>query len=672
MSEPIRDASRAAKWMLLISSVVTLVVLLATAIEENINAEWRKIQQEFQQELIAGAETDAQRDSADFFRVEIRQAVVPELEVVDRCQSCHVAADWPASPSPSEPLAAHPAQFLFLEPHPIDQNGCTTCHDGQGRAVSEADAHGRVAYWEQPMFKRQDVTASCLRCHADAETLRGAAPLAEGMQLVRRYGCYGCHVTPGFESLPPAGPPLGAVGEKVNYTWLVEWLKDPKSRSANARMPNFGFSDDDAHDVADYLFSLSATPRVDAPAPDVSDEAYDKGRGIYNTSRCSICHRTDDLGGAFAEAYAPELTTIGSKIRSTDWMVRWLGDPKDLYPGSKMPQFRLSPEERRDLASFLMAEYVDWDLEDTMLAASEPTREEAVLNGKRLVKELGCRGCHEIPGLEDDGELAPDLSSIGSRALAEINFDWMEGERTRAAWLQRKVKTPGMFPGEPKMPHFGFSDEEADRIATFLLGLDGREIPGEYRVEKAESSYEPVGPAAALFDDFKCLTCHSIQGRGGRFAPDLSFEGSAVKKEWMMSFLLATDLIRPLSKQMPYLRMSEEEAETLADYLTESLRDARIPPAPPEPSKETVEAGRRLYAESGCRACHQMDGNGGAVGPSLTTIGDRLTAGYLLERTRNPRRFTPDIVEPNYDFSEEQARALAAFLSNRTKLSQGK
>ena len=666
MKEPIQDPSRAAKWALLISSVVTLVILLASAIEENVFAEWRGIQLEFRESLFGNADTETARNLAEIFAVEIRQTTVPRLGVVDRCQSCHVAADWPSSAIPPGTAPAHPGQFLFLEPHPVDSTGCTVCHDGQGRAVNESDAHGRIEHWPQLMFERQHVTASCLRCHDDAETLRGAEPLAEGINLFRRYACYGCHVTPGFESLPPAGPPLDALAEKVNYTWLVKWLEDPKSRSADARMPDFGFSEDEARNVADYLFSRSQAPRSDMPAPEVGDEAYDGGRAIYNTSRCSICHRIDDLGGAFAEAYAPELTTVGSKIRSIDWMARWFQDPEALHPNAQMPKFRLSPEQGRDLASFLMAEYVDFDLEDVLLPAPEPTQAESVSNGRRLVERSGCRGCHEIPGIDEEGEIAPELTSIGARALAELNFEWLDVARTRAAWLRQKLKTPRMFPDEPKMPHFGLSDEEADRVTTFLLGLDGREIPAEYRVAAPPSDFEPVGPAAVLFDELKCLACHAIQGRGKTFAPDLSFEGSIAKRDWIKSFLLATDLIRPLSKQMPYFRLSEDEADILADYLAESLRDARIPAAP-EFDEIDVAEGRRLYAELGCRACHQMDQIGGAVGPSLSAIGDRLTPGYLLERTRDPHRLLPDIVEPHYGFDQEQALALAAYLSTRTE-----
>jgi len=666
MRRPNDDPSRAAKWTVLLSSLATLAFLTASAIEENLTAEWRVYQQEFRRLLQSSAGDERQKQAAERFAVEIRQTTVPQLDLVDRCESCHVAADWPASPIETEPFAAHPAQFLFVEPHPIERFGCTSCHQGQGRALTRADAHGRVEHWPSPILPRGSTAASCLKCHDDAETLRGAEALAEGIELYRRSACYGCHLTPGFEELPPAGPPLGNAGEKLNYTWLVKWLKDPRELDAEARMPNFGFDDGQAASVADYLFSLTRRERVDAAARGFPDEAREAGRRLYDASGCSVCHRAGGGDGAFAEAYAPALNMIGAKVRSIEWITEWLADPRALHPNSTMPQFRFSPEQRLDLAAFLAAESVNPELEAHLLIEPEPIPPASIAEGKRLVETSGCVGCHDIPGLERGGEIAPDLSSIGARPLAELNFEWLDTERSRAAWLFKKVRTPRMFPDDPKMPYFGLSDEQAQRVAIFLLGLDGRTAPREYRVETAKLDYEPGGRAAELFEQLKCLSCHAIKGRGARFAPDLTFEGSAVKRDWLRSYLLTPDRIRPLSKQMPNFRLSEREAEILTDYIVTNLRDTSIQVTEIEFAADAVEAGRRLYADKGCRACHQMDQDGGAVGPDLTAVGDRLTSGYLLERTKDAHRFVPRIVEPRYGFSEEEAYALAAYLASRT------
>ena len=55
--------------------------------------EWKTWQREYVKAELARASTPAQRAAAARTPVEIRQFVLPELDRVDRCMSCHVAAE---------------------------------------------------------------------------------------------------------------------------------------------------------------------------------------------------------------------------------------------------------------------------------------------------------------------------------------------------------------------------------------------------------------------------------------------------------------------------------------------------------------------------------------------------------------------------------------------------
>lgn len=662
MARSDKDPCRRAKSVLLVSSAATLVFLAAAAIEENVTAEWRGLQREFRRALATEAAADWQRKAAGRFAIEIRQTIILELELVDRCQTCHVAADWPASPL-AQPYAAHPARFLFVEPHPPERFGCTSCHQGQGRAVTREDAHGRVKHWPAPVLPRGSTSASCLKCHGDVEKLRGAEALAEGIQLFRRSGCYACHETPGFEEAPPPALGLGNAGRKLNYTWLVKWLWDPQALAPRTRMPNYGFSLQEAASVAEYLFSLARTERMNATPATIPPAAREAGRRLYEASGCETCHAT--AGQAPGDRPAPDLTGIGSKLRSAEWIVDWLADPRALDQNAAMPRYRFSLNQRRLLAAFLVARRAEPARQEIPALKPGPIPAGSILAGKRLVEASGCRNCHRIPDVQPDPGFAPGFSSIGARPLATLDFEWFEGERTRAAWLFKKTRTPRMFPGGPKMPHFGLSDEEAHRVSVFLLGLDGRRVPHEYRVEAANPDYEPAGEAAALFNDLQCLSCHAIKGRGAGWAPDLTYEGSAVQREWLETYLRTPTPVRPMSPGMPNFRLTAREAEILADYILATLRDPRTQAAEIEFPADAVRTGRALYTEKGCHACHRMGGSGGRLGPDLTAVGDRLTSSYLLERTKDARRFVPDIVEPRFGFSRREAYALAAYLASR-------
>ena len=112
--------------------------------------------------------------------LEIRQILLPELNRVDRCTTCHLAVEDPSYGGYPQPLAYHPQH----DEHPFDKFGCTICHRGQGRATTTEDAHGNVAHWDQPMLPLKYIEASCGQCHEAADN--PAAPrLARGAQLLR-------------------------------------------------------------------------------------------------------------------------------------------------------------------------------------------------------------------------------------------------------------------------------------------------------------------------------------------------------------------------------------------------------------------------------------------------------------------------------------------------------
>ena len=66
---------------------------------------------------------------------------VPKM---DRCQTCHLAIDKKGYEKYPQPFTTHPESATSIlggsSPHPIDQVGCTVCHEGMGQSVSFRDA----------------------------------------------------------------------------------------------------------------------------------------------------------------------------------------------------------------------------------------------------------------------------------------------------------------------------------------------------------------------------------------------------------------------------------------------------------------------------------------------------------------------------------------------------
>ena len=65
--------------------------------------------------------------------------------------------------------------------------------------------------------------------------------------------------------------------------------------------------------------------------------------------------------------------------------------------------------------------------------------------------------------------------------------------------------------------------------------------------------------------------------------------------------------------------------------------------------------------------CHQLNGEGGAVGPDLTVEGTRgRTNEWLIGHFKNPSAYVHGSVMPAFsNLTDEQLQALTAFLQNQ-------
>ncbi len=55
-----------------------------------------------------------------------------------------------------------------------------------------------------------------------------------------------------------------------------------------------------------------------------------------------------------------------------------------------------------------------------------------------------------------------------------------------------------------------------------------------------------------------------------------------------------------------------------------------------------LERGRRMYAAAACALCHRFNGEGGAIGPDLSSIGQRFTLRDILDATLHPSKAISD------------------------------
>ncbi len=604
------------------------------------------------------------------FQSGIQQIWLPELGVVDRCTSCHVGLkEAGLTDFATQPYRRHP----FI-PHKLDQFGCTICHRGQGAATTVAEAHNSTLAWEQPVLPAKYIESSCGQCHRGP--LTGTPQLNQGRNLLARQGCVHCHTV----KLPDGGtmkatddpPSLLHLADKTTREWVFAWLKDPQAYAATSTMPNFKLSDDDARDMSAFLIANS-TPIADDHATVSVKASSDPAAGatLYGESFCASCHAVQNAAGNMVGGdVGPELTRVGSKVKP-EWLQAWLRNPRVYDPGTGMPHYRFNDAQVATLSGFLLAK------SDSDLLANvhlDPATPEQIAHGKRLVSDYGCASCHEIAGIKRPENFAPELSRIGSKPITQLIF--LPGmQHTLPDYIAGKIKNPRAFSLGLKMPQYTFTTAQIDALTTALLSLNDRSyslpplltMPG-----RAETDYQPAGRAGKLMTDLACFSCHRINGHGSDMAPDLTWEGSSVQREWLVQFFKNPGTLRPsLIRRMPRFNLSDSEVNELTDYIMTVYQSPAVDRDSALLSGDLqgqIELGKQLfYGKYSCQGCHIVDTktDKGYIGPTLTQVGSRLTAAWVYQWMKNPQALRPGTSEPNRAMSNEDARALTAFLMSQ-------
>ena len=649
--------------------VVSLIFLVSLAIApaKNYFSEWRHFQRGYLRMIRNRSDANTLRRH---FQGGIQQIWMPDLGVVDRCTSCHVGVkEASLSDVSTQPFRPHP-----VIPHKLDQFGCTICHRGQGAATTVAEAHNSTLAWEQPILPAKYIESSCGQCHRGP--LPGTPQLNQGRNLLSREGCVHCHtvkLADGSVMKATDDPPsLSHIADKTTREWIYAWLKDPQAYASTATMPNFKLSDDDARDMSAFLIANSTSlpeDTVTLSAKAASDPAA--GASLYGESFCASCHAVQNAAGNLVGGdVGPELTRVGNKVRP-EWLQGWLRNPRNYDPGTGMPHYRLSSTEVATLSGFLLAKTDSDLLANVHLDAATP---EQIAHGKRLVSDYGCASCHEIAGIKKPENFAPELSRIGSKPITQLIF--LAGmPHTLPDYIAGKIKQPRAFSPGLKMPQYSFTPAQVDSLTTALLSLNDRTftLPPSLAVSSApDSAYQPAGKAGQLMTDLSCFSCHRINGHGGDMAPDLTWEGSSVQRQWLVDFLKNPNTLRPsLIRRMPRFNLTDGQVNELTDYIMTVYQNPAVDrdslPLSGYPQGE-VELGKQLfYGKYACQACHIVDTqtDKGYIGPTLTQVGSRLTAAWMFEWMKNPQGLRPGTTEPNRAMSDADARALTAFLMSQ-------
>jgi cytochrome c2 len=179
------------------------------------------------------------------------------------------------------------------------------------------------------------------------------AAMAEGRKLITRFNCQGCHLIEGqghaiqqvIQDPAMLPPNLAAEGARVQGDWLFGYLHDPSKVRMRpwltARMPTFGFTDEQANTIVGYFEARERQkPFVSQPVA-ASDRDLAVGQAVFNMFQCGKCHPSGPVaagGSATAGDLAPSLLLASHRLRH-DWVPSWVKNPQGWIPGTRMPSF---------------------------------------------------------------------------------------------------------------------------------------------------------------------------------------------------------------------------------------------------------------------------------------------------------------------------------------------
>jgi len=165
----------------------------------------------------------------------------------------------------------------------------------------------------------------------------------------------------------------------------------------------------------------------------------------------------------------------------------------------------------------------------------------------------------------------------------------------------------------------------------------------------------------AVFEESGCIGCHKLHGVGGVVGPELDSVGAHRGPAWLLKHFKNPATVTPGSA-MPPIKATDADLDALTLYV---LSFTGEPLSAYYVSMKTIPgplAGRRLFEEKGCIGCHSVAGKGGKVGPALDEVAKRHNGEWISSHFRNPSAVSPGTVMPQFNFNEQEVRALTEFL----------
>lgn len=677
----------------------------------------------------------------------VKQVVVDEIkynvnfaqvQTVDRCMSCHLGIDKKGFEDQPQPYTTHPDLELYLtsaSAHPIERFGCTGCHAGRARGTtfntavhmpntSESQIEWenefgwkQMHHWLKPMLPTRYSEAGCFKCHSNEAIIKGADKLTLGLSLIEKAGCYGCHTIEKYKDRRKSAPDLTRINEKTTQDWTRKWVKDPKSFRHNTWMPSFfnqeNNSDHDSqlrneteiYSIVNYLFKEKQEVDLEKSYSNYLGD-IEEGKKIFESVGCMGCHTVNEDPDIEEETsltsllkkQGPNLIGLGSKT-TPEWIYKWIKNPKEYWPETKMPDLRLSDKEAKNITAYLYSfsnsefeEIQDLKLDSDELnnitqrwlnkkysldvAEAKYSKMNDVdkldFVAKKSIAYYGCFGCHIIEGFEDAKPIGTELTYEGTKPVEKLDFGYIHDiDHTNYAWFEQKLENPRIFDRHKevspedklKMPNFEFNQLEIEALVTAILSFN-EDVVDHSILGDASPEAILVNEGMNLIKEYNCQGCHIIEDFGGQIAdiigkpeyspPNLNTQGAKTQPKWLYDFLKKPFILRPnLKVRMPSFNLIDEQWNAIIAAFRAMDGEVNTFENVHNVNKKstTYHAGDKLAELGACENCHFMGKkfpkqDASTWAPNLAMTKSRLRPEWVVDWLRDPAKIMPGTKMP--------------------------
>lgn len=457
-------------------------------------------------------------------------------------------------------LTMHPLmgnETYPFEYHPLEEYGCTSCHNGNGRGLVTDKAHGPVfdGQYEiedlspMPQFTEQDakndpqfarifnhkpgdhlifqtepifvgalIQSKCVQCHQTSDIkLAGAETSVSDLALMQQQKVKS--LTDAYQNEKQAAVDLLKLYQMVNEQGYSKTIKQLQIKETDYSLPAL-----ELEHLASQVKYLEQAAKNQVEEKGAKESVIDKLNqdlmhllgSEFLVNGLEQAYRTKGLEevDSFLKQHQHDAQATG--ILFTKAAALDLNQDLMRHAQEAQQSFSEATKDRKLIAAMIS----DVD---------ELTRD--YQRGKELYLSQACYACHRITGFSRGG-VGPELTHSGD------NYPW---------YLKRKLVWPQGDLPTSTMPNMHFDSKELEDLMTFLLAQKGssramaktdyQAAVQSWEAGRKTSVEKPISPAKmydlryamTVFATEGCAACHRLQG----FDSNVGF---AVEKEELPSF----------------------------------------------------------------------------------------------------------------------------------------